>query len=228
MTGSDEHNVARSDLETLGFQSRAEFAWWYGVARRQAVNSLELNKIDQDTSREEHADVFDAEFLKPIGIAELTQLETVVEDVFPVDVCSDVPEPVELRADLADFSAEQLVVRHDLIGAGRRPRRQTGNRQAEMALAGQRHPVFVDAAQLVNAALLNQVACFEHFIRRESVGSAALVIRTPFRRPPLRADRRVIRQHGSEAQQDQDDGSSQHEKRKRAGCSVIGFIESPF
>ena len=78
--------------------------------------------VEQHAAREEHADVFDAQLLEPIGRAELRAPESVIKIIVAADPHADVPQPVELRADLADLAAEEVVVIDALILArwGRR------------------------------------------------------------------------------------------------------------
>ncbi len=64
--------------------------------------------VDQDAAREEHADVFDAELLEPVGGAELRSPEAVVKVVVAIEPDADVSQAVELGADLADLAAEQV------------------------------------------------------------------------------------------------------------------------
>ena len=71
--------------------------------------------VEQDAAREEDADVLDAELLQAVGRAELGAPEAVVEVIVAIDPHADVPQAVELGADLADLAAEEVVVIDALV-----------------------------------------------------------------------------------------------------------------
>src|SRR5262249_30832631 len=99
-------------------------------------------------------------------------------------------EAVKLRADLADFAADPLVVVHDAFLAERPAGRPARNCEAEVSFARDRHVLLVGPAELIDLAGADQVARGQDLVRGQPIGGAALVARTPFRWPPLRADRR--------------------------------------
>ena len=103
----------------------------------------------------------------------------VVEVVVIVHAHADVAETVELRADLADFAAEHLVVRDHPVLADRLRRGRAGNGQAEMPLAGQRHAIFIRAAQRVDLPVRDELLGLEDLFGRHAVGGAALIVSGP-------------------------------------------------
>jgi hypothetical protein len=115
---------------------------------------------------------------RPFGLCELGPVVAVVEQVADADVA----EPVELRADLAELAADDLVVVHHVVRAHGPERLR--NPQAEVPRAEQRHPGLVDVPELVHRASLDQVLRFEHLGRRELVGRAALIGGAPARGIP--------------------------------------------
>src|SRR4029079_11654828 len=93
---------------------------------------------------------------------------------------ADVAEAVELRADLAELAAHELVVIDHLVRAERAERLR--NLQAEVARAEDRHAALVCAAELVHVSLRDHALCLEHLRGRDSVRGAALIRRAPARR----------------------------------------------
>ncbi|HEX7236597.1 MAG TPA: hypothetical protein VF405_06515 [Gammaproteobacteria bacterium] len=89
-------------------------------------------------------------------------------------------EPVELRADLAELGAHDLVVKLQSIRAHRAERLR--NFQAEVARAEQRHARFVDVPELIHGAARDEALRLEHLLRRDAVRGAALVFLAPARR----------------------------------------------
>ena len=73
----------------------------------------------QNSAREEDADVLDAELLQAVGRAELRATKAVVEVIIAIDPNADMPQAVELGADLADLAAEEVVVIDPLVLAAR-------------------------------------------------------------------------------------------------------------
>src|SRR5205807_9898834 len=102
-------------------------------------------------------------------LGELRELEAVIEIVFVADARAEMAQAVKLRADLPDLADEHLIKGDGLILAGRSVCRRTGNGQTEMALAGKRHAVLIEVAELIDLARLNQPGCFEHFLRRHAI-----------------------------------------------------------
>ena len=101
---------------------------------------------------------------------------------------ADMTEAVELRAGLADLGGEKLVMIHKLVVAERAAGRTTGNAQREHTRAEQRHALLVDAADLVDLAVLDPFRRIEDLRRRDVVGCAGLVVLAPFRGPPWLVD----------------------------------------
>ncbi len=83
-------------------------------------------------------------FLQSIRIPEVRQLAAVLEIVFAVNTATHLIESVELRANPADLTAVQFIIRDHLIGTGWQP----GNRQAEVPFAWYGDAVFVDSTRL--------------------------------------------------------------------------------
>jgi hypothetical protein len=170
-----EHDVARVNFRALPFECADEIGACDLVATPKHRHTLESRDVDQHAARRQRADVLDAELREPVAAREVGAVVAVVEHVADADV----PEPVELRADLAELGAHDLVVIHRAI----RPHGAIGlrNAQAEMAGAEQRHPGFVRAAELVHGAARDEVAGLEHLGRSDAVGRAALVVGAPAR-----------------------------------------------
>ena len=101
---------------------------------------------------------------------------------------ADVAEAVELRAGLADLGGEKLVMIDELVVAERAAGRTTGNAQREGTRAEQRHALLIDAADLVDLAVLDPFRRVEDLRRRDVVGGAGLVVLAPFRGPPWLVD----------------------------------------
>jgi hypothetical protein len=74
-----------------------------------------------------------------------------------------VTEAVELRAGLADLGGEKLVMVHQLVVAERAAGRTTGNAQRECTRTKQRHALLVNAADLVDLAVLDPFRRIEDF-----------------------------------------------------------------
>jgi hypothetical protein len=97
-------------------------------------------------------------------------------------------QAVELGSHLSNLTAEQFVIRDHLVGAIGFAGGQSGNHEAEMTFAWQRHSVFIDTAKVVDFAVAYQVASLSDFLGRDPIGRATLIIRAEFRGPPLGAD----------------------------------------
>jgi hypothetical protein len=116
---------------------------------------------------------------------------------------ADVAQAIELRADLTELAAHELVVEHHVVRAhGSEALR---NSQAEMARAEDRHRAFVRASELVDVARRDEALGLEHFRRREAIGGAALIGRAPTRWKPIvvlteRETSRAGRKHDSDEQ----------------------------
>ena len=102
------------DLHVLALERALEVRRRDLVARRQLVNALELRDVDQHAARDDGADVLDAELGEPLGLGELGAAIAVVEQVADAEVT----EAVELRADLPELAADDLVVIDRLVLPG--------------------------------------------------------------------------------------------------------------
>ena len=108
------------------------------------------------------------------------------------DARADMGETVELGADLANLGGQDLVVPDHLVLPERAAGRGARDAQREDALAEQRHAVFIDAAEAVDLALLDQAGRVQRDLRGHVVGGAGLVTFAPARRPPFLGDRRAF------------------------------------
>ena len=139
---------------------------------------------------EEGLAVLDAELLETVRAQDLIAGQAVVVAVVALIRAlahdrPDVAEAVELSADLADFGGEKLVVVDQLIAAEGAAGWRAGSAQGEDPRTEQRHAAFVNAADPINAAVLDQLDRFKGFLGRHEVGRAGLILRTPARRPPV-------------------------------------------
>src|SRR5690606_13197414 len=166
--GVEQHRIARSDLVDALHRERAlDVLDRDDVGRIEPLDALVARDVEQQAARKERADLLDAELRQAVRRAELGELETVVEDVVAVDLRADVAEPVELRADLAELAADELVVEDDAVLGARYEGRQTRNREAEVPVAEERHALLVRAAELVDPALADQRGSLEDLGRRD-------------------------------------------------------------
>src|SRR5262249_52515865 len=147
--------------------------------------------VDQHAAREEYADLLDAQLLQAPRRAELRQLVAVVEVIVAAHADADVPQAVELRTDLADLAGEHLLVVDAAVLAVRPAGRPTGDGEAEVTLAWQRHAMLINPAQRVDLARTDELGRGQRPLGGQAVGGAALVVGAPLRRPPLRADGRL-------------------------------------
>lgn len=77
-------------------------------------------------------------------------------------------QPIELGADLPDLGRDHLTVRDQLILPLGARGGATGNSQHVTAVARQRHPVFIDPAQLVDFAFFNERGGLQDFLRGDA------------------------------------------------------------
>src|SRR5262245_2562065 len=84
------------------------------VIRRELLHAFALGNVEEQTSREQRPDVFNTELHQSLGLREIVTIIAIVEKVADAEV----PETIELRADLAKLTADEFVVIHRLIGAG--------------------------------------------------------------------------------------------------------------
>ncbi len=110
-----EHDVAGANFRALPLERAAQIGERDLVAALEPRDAFERRDVDEHAARHERADVLDAELREPVGLRELAPVVAVVEQVADADVA----EAVELRADLADLGADDLVVIHRAIRAHR-------------------------------------------------------------------------------------------------------------
>src|SRR5690606_9780042 len=138
--GMKKDRVAGTDLvDALHLERAFDVLDRDDVRRIETLDAFVARNVEEHAAREQRADVLDAELREAIRRAELRQLEAVVEHIVAVDLGADVAEPVELRADLAELAADELVVEDDGILGARDHGREPGDRQAEMPVAEERH-----------------------------------------------------------------------------------------
>src|SRR6185369_1355257 len=174
-----EHDVARMNLGPLLLQRALQIRERDLVPAVESLDALVARDVHEHAARRDRADVLDAELLESIGLCEIEPVVAVVEEVADADVA----EAVELRADLAELAAHELVVIDHLVRAERAERLR--NLQAEVARAEDRHAALVRAAELVHDSLRDHALCLEHLRGRDSVRGAALIRRAPARREPV-------------------------------------------
>ena len=92
------------------------------------------------------------------------------------------PEAIELRSDLAEFTADELVMVNSLIAAGNLERLRYA--QAVVPRSKHRHPGLVHTSNLVHGSLRDQVLRFQNLRGRDPICRATLIIRAPPRRVP--------------------------------------------
>src|SRR5262249_41366006 len=124
---------------------------------------------------------------------EFGELVAIIEDVVAADTHTDMAQAVELGADLADLAADELIIRHNIVRAVWRVGGEAGNRQAEMALSRYRHPLLVDAPQLIDLPLSYQPSGACNLRGRDPVRGAALVFGAELRGPEFFARGRLRR-----------------------------------
>jgi hypothetical protein len=170
-----EDHVVRADAHALLVERRLEVLRGDDVAGVHAADAPVARHAGEYAAREEYAHVLDAELLQAVSLAELGAAEAVVEVIVAAHADADVAEAVELRADLADLTAEHLIVVDKAVGAVRAAGRRAGDGKAEVPLAKERHAVLVDPAELIELAVLDQPGRFQDLLRRQPVGGAGLV-----------------------------------------------------
>ena len=153
------HDVAGANLDALALERASQVRERDLVAAVEPRDALERGDVDEHAARHERADVLDAELREPVALRELGAVVAVVEEIADADVA----QTVELRADLADLGADDLVVIHGPVRAERPVRLR--NPQAEMPRAEQRHARLVDAAELIDGAARHEALRLEHLLR---------------------------------------------------------------
>jgi hypothetical protein len=147
--------------------------------------ALERDHVEKMRAGKERLELLDTELLQTVCVADLQGGVTVVEPHLALvavlaELNADVAEAVELCAGLPDLGGEKFVMIHKLVVAERAAGRTAGNAQRERARTEKRHAALVDAADLVDLAVLYPFHRVEHLRRRDVIGCAALVIRAPF------------------------------------------------
>src|ERR671918_492709 len=188
MAGAKQDGVAlaRRLLDALALERLLDVGDGDDVVDRQAVAAFHREDVEQDAAREERLEMLHAELLEPVGGADLLLGEAVVvADLAVAGGHADVPEAVELRADLADLAYEQLIVVVELVVAERPTRRRARDDDVRpQPLAEQRDALLEHAAQRVDLAGLDQAGRLEDLGRGHAVVGSPLVLRAPGRRPP--------------------------------------------
>src|SRR5262249_27207927 len=115
VAGVDEHDVAGVNLGLGEVERLLQIGGRDDGAGGEAALAADGGAVEYQAAGKEHASVLDAELLQAVGAAELGELVAVVEDVVVADVHADVAEAVELRADLADLAADQLIIVDEAI-----------------------------------------------------------------------------------------------------------------
>ena len=156
MAGADQDDVSLTDSGARGLERQLEVSRGDDLAGLHPPDAAGPRDIQQHAAGEEHTDVLDAQLLEAVGRAELRAAEAVVEVIVVADADAHMPEAVELRADLADLAAEEIVVIDALILTRRPTGRRSRYREAEVPLARQRHAVLVDTAQRIDPALADE------------------------------------------------------------------------
>jgi hypothetical protein len=103
-----------------------------------AALSLVCQHVEEDALGEEHAHIMDAKFLQTIGSTDVGLLQTTGIDHLIADRRADMPETIELRADLADFTAKHFIVVRQLRGTQEAAGRPARDGQAIVPRAKQR------------------------------------------------------------------------------------------
>lgn len=137
-------------------------------------SALQRDHVDQMRAGEQRLEFFDAKLLQAVGVADLRCGETIVEPhlvlvAVAAQLDSDMAEAVELRAGLADLRGQEFVVIDHLVVAERAAGRAAGNTQRERARTEQRHAAFVDAADLVDLAVLDPFRGVEDLFGRDVI-----------------------------------------------------------
>src|SRR5262249_55063942 len=158
--GPEQHGVALPGLANpLSPQRRLYIVHRDHVADGQTLATLDGQHVEEDAAREEGLQLLDADLLDPVRSADLLLREAVVvTDLAVARHHADVTEAVELRADLADLTDEQLVVVVELViaeGAARGCARQHHVRA--QPLAEQRDALLEHATELIDLARLDEV-----------------------------------------------------------------------
>src|SRR5262249_15525525 len=111
--GMNQHNVTRSDFDVLALKSASQVRGRNFVARLQLRNILVSSHIEQHAASNQRTDVLDPELCQPLGLRKLQPVVSVVEEITD----SEMPKAVELRTNLAKFTAHQLVMIDRLVRA---------------------------------------------------------------------------------------------------------------
>jgi hypothetical protein len=141
-------------------------------------------EIHHDAAREERLHVLDAELLQAVGAVHVGALAVAVEQrALGVVVDADMAEAIELGADLADLSGQEVVVPDGLVRSDRSAGEPAGGAYREDPAAEQRHLGLVGPRQRVGLAFCDELGGLQRLFRRLRVGRACLVLSAPFRDP---------------------------------------------
>src|SRR5688572_3001428 len=165
--------------------------------------ALVAGDIDQNSTREDGRDVFDAELPAAAAIADLPLPQAVVVTLL-VRVAgfamlgAHVTERIELRSVLGNVPGDVVLVPEQLVLAsgaiGRPARHEQRVLATERGEAEQRHRLLVDEGHVVDRAGPDQPARLQDLGRCEPVECAELIVRAPLGRPPLLASV-ILRTH---------------------------------
>ena len=191
VTRVEKDYVAFANLDALLLQRALDVLDGDDIVDLEPLYAFVRGNVQQQAACEEGADVLDSQLGQPVRASYLRELEAVVKDVLAVDARTDVSQPIELRPDLTDLAAKQLIVIHQMAVPEGAARRQPGYRQTEVAIAEQRHPEFIGPAKLIDHPSFDEAGSFDHLLGGDPVCRAGLIIGAPFGRPPYRAGGRL-------------------------------------
>src|SRR5262245_34075920 len=166
------------DFQFLLLESAAKVGGGDFVSRLELLHTLVLSDVDEYAARHQWPDVFNAELRQSLGLREIVTIIAIVEKVADAEM----PETIELGADLAKFAADEFVVIHGLVAAGNLE--CLWDAQTVMPGSKHRHSRFVNSAQLIDGTARDQVFRLQDFCRRHPVRSASLIVGAPTRWVP--------------------------------------------
>lgn len=104
MAGVKQHHISFCrPLDALSGQSPLDVLRHDHIADRQTPAPFIRQHMEENATREEDADVMNAQLFETIRAAQLVLLEAVVVDHFAADERADMPKAVELGSHLHDY-----------------------------------------------------------------------------------------------------------------------------
>jgi hypothetical protein len=165
--------IARADRQVLPFQRPFQIGQRDFIPAVEHRPALVGRDIDENTAGDQRADVLDPEPGQAFRFREFGRTIAVVIEIADPDVS----ETIELRPDLPQLAADDLVVVVGLVG----PVRSEHLRNAQAVVPGpeHRHTRLVHTSHLVRLSAHDEVLCLEHLGGRHPVGGTTLILGSP-------------------------------------------------